>query len=439
MKKLIILLLSLFISAPLYAENISIIRDSEVENTLTGYAQQIFNVAGLNPDNAKVIIVNDDSINAFVAGGQTIFVHSGLITNAKSIDEVMFVLSHETGHIIGGHVVRGTEQMKSAQTTALISTVLGGLLAVAGGRADAGLAVMMGVNSSVMGSFMTYRQSEESAADRTAVDIMKKTGYSMQGFTDTMKELNRQERLSSVYKSGYLQTHPLTRERMRNIERFTKNAPAIQQDEQFDLMRAKLIGFLSKPEKTRHLFQGNSLADKYARVIMTYKDNKISESLKQLDELILLRPKNAYFYELKGQFLFETGKLKDAVTAYEQAVQLDPNSTLIRLALGQVLSESDHPSDLKKAIKHLSHVTALDKTIPGAWRLLATAYGKTGNMPMADYAMAEFYILIGDKAQAQKLAKRAIDKISSKTTAYQHLQDILALTSPSPNSQEIEI
>ncbi|MBO7258197.1 MAG: M48 family metalloprotease, partial [Alphaproteobacteria bacterium] len=409
-----------------HASNLSIIRDSEVENVLTNMAKHIFIAAGLNPQNAKIVLVNDDSINAFVAGGQTIFVHSGLITHAKSPDEVAFVLSHETGHIVGGHVIRGTEQMKSAQTTALISTVLGGLLAVAGGSPEAGLAIMMGSNSSVMNSFMAYRQSEESAADRTAVDIMKKTGYSMQGFTDTMKELQRQERLSSAYDNAYWQTHPMTRDRMRDIERFTHNARPISKDEQFDLMRAKLIGFLFPPEQTRHLYQGNSLADKYARAIALYKNNKITDSLKAVEDLIALRPQNAYFYELKGQFLFETGKLNESIPAYEQAVELMPNAPLIRLALGQVLTESDNENDLKKAIYHLSEVVLQDKLIPGAWRLLATAYGKMKNMPMADYAMAEFYMLVDKKDEAKAYYAKMLEVDSANILAHEQLIDLYA-------------
>ncbi len=428
MKQLYVFILGLFINFAVQAESLAVIRDTEVETVLTGLAQKIFTAADLNPKNAEIVVVNDDTINAFVAGGQTIFVHSGLITNAKSIDEVAFVLSHETGHIVGGHIVRGAEQIKSAKTTALISSVLGGLLAVVGGGAEAGLGIIMGINSSVMGSFMAYRQSEESAADRTAVDIMQKIGYSMQGFTNTMKELQRQERLSSAYDTPYWQTHPMTRDRMRHIERFTKNAKIMSKDEQFNLMQAKLIGFLFSPEQTRHLYQGSSLADKYAQAIASYKENKITDSLKQIDDLITLSPQNAYFYELKGQFLFETGKLNESIHAYEQAVKLMPNAPLIRLALGQVLTESNNASHFERAISHLSTVIEQDSNMPGAWRLLATAYGKNQNMPMADYAMAEFYLLTGNTQEAVKLAKRAIDKIKNATPAYRHLMDILELT-----------
>lgn len=425
MKRFLIFILCFIFSISLHAENISVIRDTEIETLLNGYVKKIFKSCGLNPNNAQVVIVNDETINAFVAGGQTIFVHSGLITHAESADEVVFVLSHETGHIVGGHVIRGLEQIKTAQTTTLISSVLGGLLAVAGGRADAGLAVMMGLNSSAISSFMAYRQSEESAADRTAVDIMEKTGYSLHGFTRTMKELQRQERLSTVYEMPYWQTHPITRERMQNIERFTQKALPPKKDRQFDLARAKLIGFLFPTEQTRHLYKGISTADKYARIIADYKDGKINDSLEQLNKLILSSPQNAYFHELKGQFLFETGQIEQSICAYEKAVHLMPDAPLFHLSLGQVLAENDKKNYWEKAVKHLSRAIELDQYMPSAWRLLASTYGKMDNMPMADYAMSEYYMLIGQTAEARKTAKRAIDKISKKSSAYQHLKDIL--------------
>jgi len=90
----------------------SVIRDTEIETTLLAYIRPIFKAAGLNPLDAEVVIINDPSINAFVAGGQTIFVHTGLILKAHNPDELVFVLSHETGHIVGGHIVRGYEAME---------------------------------------------------------------------------------------------------------------------------------------------------------------------------------------------------------------------------------------------------------------------------------------------------------------------------------------
>jgi len=225
MKKIIYLCFFYFLLWANSAHAISLIRDTEVEEAVLTWVKDIFNAANLDPDSAQIMLVNDPTINAFVAGGQTIFIHTGLITQSKALDDLMFVLSHETGHIVGGHITRGITAYKNAQTATLISTILGGVLAVASGRPDAGIAVMMGSQSSALGSFLTYRQTEESSADRTAVDIMQKLGYSMQGFTDTMQAIQQFERINMDEDSGYLRTHPLSQNRMQDVARFTKNAP----------------------------------------------------------------------------------------------------------------------------------------------------------------------------------------------------------------------
>lgn len=426
MKYLFCILFSFLYFIPC-AHALSIVRDTEVESVLNGYVRKIFSAAGLDPANAEVVLINDNSINAFVAGGQTIFVHTGLITNATNVDDVVFVLSHETGHIIGGHVVRGIEQLKNAQSTALISTVLGGLVAVAGGRPDAGMAVMMGGQGSALGLYLSYRQVEESSADRTAVDIMNKTGYSLIGFKNTMRQIEQTERLNASREAGtYLNTHPVTKDRIRDMERFTANAKPARQDAAFEMIKAKLIGFLYTPKKTREIYKGDALPDKYALAIALYRDKKIPQSLQKIDELITLNPDNPFFYELKGQFLFETGRVDEAVRSYEKAVNLLPRAPLIRLALGQALTESEQKQAPEKAAFHLSRVVTQDAYIPEAWRLLAIAHGKNKNIPMADYAMAEYYQLIGNTKEARRLAERALKGVPQGTPAYLHLQDILA-------------
>ncbi len=84
----------------------SLIRDAEIEDTLRVYTDPLLVAAGLRPEDIDIYIVGDDSVNAFVAGGQNIFVHTGLILAADNPNEVIGVLAHETAHIAGGHLVR---------------------------------------------------------------------------------------------------------------------------------------------------------------------------------------------------------------------------------------------------------------------------------------------------------------------------------------------
>ena len=423
MKKIFLLLCVLLWGSQAFA--LSVIRDSEIEFVLTNYARQIFKTVHLPPENAEIVLINDPTINAFVAGGQTIFVHTGLITSAKSADDLVFVLSHETGHIVGGHITRGMAAMEKAQTTALISTLMGGLLAVVAGRPDAGIAVMLGSQSSAMGSFAGYRQTEESSADRVAVDVVRKLGYSMQGFTNVMKEIQAQERLNADEYQNYLRTHPITQDRRQNLQRFTDKAGPVHQDKNFTRIKAKLAGFLWEPKQVRSTYTGQSADDIYARAIADYHDHQTDKALAALNSLLQKEPENAYLYELKGQFEFETGRLSDAVKDYEMAVQKAPEAALIRISLAQSLLERDQKGDAKKALDHLIHATLNEEDSPLVWQLMAKAYDRLKRPAFASCAMAEFYLTSNKKEQALKMAKKALKDLPEESVCANRMHDIL--------------
>ncbi len=426
MKRLLILSFFIFCFAfALNAKAMSVIRDTETEELLLGYIRPIFKAAGLNPENAEVVIINDPTINAFVAGGQTIFVHTGLLLKANVPDEAVFVLSHETGHIVGGHIVRGYQALQDAQTTALISTVLGGVLAVVGGRPDAGIAVMMGGQTSAMGLFTKYRQTEESSADRTAVDILNKTGYSMLGFEGIMKSIKSDERLNNSSDNGYLRTHPMTQTRVNDMQRFLKNAKPTQKEEKFDLVKAKLSGFLLDPETVFNTYSGNSIHDRYAQSIAFYRQHKYPEAFQKIDTLISEKPDNPYFYELKGQLFFETGKLSSAEEFYKKAYELKQEAVLFRLSYAQVLLEQGGEEKANQAEKLLQRVVQKEPESPFGWQLLAKAYDRQRKNLEADYAMTEYYSNAGKTIEAQKKAKKIISFYDENSVFYQRLKDII--------------
>ena len=313
------------------------------------------------------------------------------------------------------------------QTTTLISTILGGILAVASGRPDAGIAIMIGSQGSAMGQFLTYRQTEESSADRIAVDVMKKLGYSMQGFTNVMQNLRRLERLNDESDAGYLRTHPMTQNRMRDLDRFTNNAPTVKHDLSFDRVKAKLIGFMEKPADVLAYYRGKSFADRYAKAIAFYQKHEIDKSFKLLDELIKESPYDPYLYEMKGQFSFETGFVDQAIKNYEQANRLKPNQPLIELALAQAYLEKNNKQLAEKALPILIQATLDEPDLALGWRLMATAYNKLGKNLHADYAMVEYERASDKLSAAQKRAKKLLDKFDEDSLYHQRLQDIITL------------
>lgn len=418
-------LLGCFFSFQVLAQSLSIIRDAEIETKLESYMKQAFKVAHLDENKAKVVLIQDDSINAFVAGGYTIFVHTGLITHASAPDDVMFVLSHETGHIKGGHAIRGMEKYKQAQTTSLVSSLLGGALAVALGRPDAGLALMIGGQQTAANNFLSYRQTEESAADRIAVDIMNQTNYSLKGFTNIMSEIKRQERLQPERKTGYLSSHPLTQNRQADLRRFVDSSQSVKQEDAFDMMKAKLFAFLYEPKYTFNVYKGTSDADLYAQAIAFYKSHQLPKAVEKIDILISKQPNNPYLYELKGQFYFESGQIKKAIPMYQKAVELLPENALLRISLAQTLLEQEEVSHSKEVIRHLSFAVLKEPEIPLAWQLLATAYYRANEPFKADYAMAEYYFITRQSQRAEQMAERVIKNMPASSSQVKKAKEIL--------------
>ena len=190
------------------------IRDSEIEATIRSYATPLFQAAGLNPDAIDIYIRKDDQINAFVAGGQNMFLNSGFILSTRSPLEVIGVIAHETGHISGGHLARTSDIIANASKTALVSTILGLATAVASGNAGAGAAIALGGTNVAERSFLQYSRTQESAADQAALTYLDATGQSSVGLVDFLGTLEDQELLSTSRRSPYLSTHPLTRDRI---------------------------------------------------------------------------------------------------------------------------------------------------------------------------------------------------------------------------------
>ena len=101
------------------------IRDAEIERILRGYSEPLFTAAGLDAKSVNLYIIKDESLNAFVAGGQNVFINTGMITTLKSPNELKGVIAHETGHISGGHLVRGMDAMGKAQVPMVIGMLAG--------------------------------------------------------------------------------------------------------------------------------------------------------------------------------------------------------------------------------------------------------------------------------------------------------------------------
>ena len=169
----------------------SILRDAETETMFADMSAGLIKAAGLSPKNVKVVLINDDSINAFVAGGQTVYVHTGLIEAADNANQVQGVIAHELGHIADGHVLTGAQAAKPAMGMYLLSMVLG-LAAMAAGSGEAGAGIMAAGQQAAMGKYLAFSRIQESTAEAIGAKYLNTAVVSGKGMLTFFKNLQRQ-------------------------------------------------------------------------------------------------------------------------------------------------------------------------------------------------------------------------------------------------------
>lgn len=409
----------------------SIIRDAEIETDLRAISNPIFSAAGLNPSQVRIIVIGEDQINAFVAGGQNLFLYTGLILETKKLGELAGVIAHESGHMAGGHLVRMRDAAERASVENIMATVLGVAVGVGAGDAQAGMATAIGGGELANRTLLRHSRVLESSADQAGMAALDNAGYSTRGMADFLEHLSSQEALSEMQRSSYVLTHPLSRERLDNVLDFTahsrnkdKDFPAAWQ-EKYKRLRAKILAFTEPNRAFQDFANDNSIVGRYAKAIAYYRTGHIADALKMLESLEKEEPTNGYFPEMRGQILFEQSRIAEAIIAYRRAVNLEPNAGLIHLALAQALLQNEKQTP-DEAITHLLRAReTTEKDSPLVYRWLAIGYGRQGKEGLAKLALAEEALLKGDMGFAVLQGKRAEDLLKkSDPAAAQRARDI---------------
>jgi len=423
----------LSISKAVSAQGISLVRDAEIENTIRDYVTPVFRAAGLQPDAVNIYLVNDSSLNAFVSGGQNIFIHTGLILKSENASQIIGVIAHETGHIAGGHLSRTQDALSKSSTPALLGLILGGAATLLTGRGDVGTAIVAGGQSVAKRTFLKYSRTQEASADHAALKYLDATKQSAKGLSEFMGYLENQELLSAVNQDPYVQSHPLSRDRIKTIQNhvdlspFSKRPPPKGQRASYARIKAKLFAFMNPYWRTMQAYKetDTTVAARYARAIAYYRKAKIADALKLMDSLLAEAPNDPYFQELRGQMLFENGRIADALLSYQKASDLLPDSFLIRRDLARAQIEINDPKLIDMAIKNLRLSLPQEPRTAFTWRLLATAYGRKGDVGNSSLALAEEALLIGKPDIAAYHAGRAEKLFARGSREWLHSQDIL--------------
>lgn len=435
------------------ARAVGLIRDAETETLVRDYAKPIFQAAGLNANDIHIHIVNDRNFNAFVVDDHNMFINAGTLMTAQTPNQVIGVIAHECGHITGRHLAQLHHLVEQLKSTALMLQLLGLAAAAAGAAggsgnaAGAGMGAAMGGQEALMRMVLAYRQDQESAADRAGVQYLTESHQSAKGMLQSFQTL-AEKTIGVNGINPFLQTHPLPQRRLARLRQLVMSSPYYNKKDppelQFrhDLVRAKLVGFLDPPEVVFDLYpkSDQSYPAYYARAIATYRRSGVDAAMPLFDALIKGQPNWPYFHELKGQFLFESGRAAAAIPELKTAVSLAPKEPLIRIAYAQALLGVPTPRHIDQAIHNLQTALARESDSAMGYTQLAMAYGRKADLvprqartiylARADLASAEAYFYEGKIKLSKMLARRAQKGLPAGTPEWLQADDLIAYHMP---------
>jgi predicted Zn-dependent protease len=410
------------------------VQDTETERLIRSYEEPILKVAGIDPQAVKIYLVNDDSLNAFVAEGQNVFVNTGLFMHLKSPNEMQGVLAHETGHMAGGHLSRGSEAIAKAEIPMLLSMVLGIGAAIAG-AGQAGM-ILMGIGQSAAAAqFFAFSRAQEATADQMGQKYLRALHLSGMGMVKVFERMANEEAMITKNPEQFATSHPASRDRVANLQEIADASPyrdvpdSPQAVHAYEMVKAKIIGFMLPVQDVlyRYPMSNTSSQARYARAMVFMRQPDFKKALVEINSLIKEEPKNPYFYEVLGQIYVSLAQPMKGVAPYQKSVDLLPDAPELRVALAAAQVATSQKKIEEQAIGNLKIAVQQDPDNPFAWYQMAQAYSDLGNAPMADLATSERYYTVGDLRKAAVFALRSRQKLAKGSPDWERANDILAI------------
>lgn len=440
---LLLAVVAMFVPQLAFAQ--SILRDAETEALMTEMANPLVKAAGMEPGNVRMVLINDKSINAFVAGGQVVYIHSGLLLAADNANEVQGVIAHELGHVAGGHAVYNGGA-KAAGNISILSLLLGAA-AIAAGAGEAGAGILMAGQQAAIGKYLAFSRSQETSADAAGASYLSKAGISGKGLIEFFSKLRSLEFRYAVPQdddSAYQRTHPLTGDRIQTLRDTLEPDPAWdrpsdpEMEARFQRVRAKLLGYISEPAQTLRKYpeRDKSIPARYARAYAWHKSAYPEKAMEEAAGLVAIDPNDPYFLELQGQILLESGKPALALDALRRATELTNNQPLIAALFGHALIASENSANYDEAAKVLKAAVARDNENPFAWVQLGVVYDHRGDTARAALATAELSVLQGNAPMALRSSEAAMGGLPQGTPDWVRAQDISLLARDAMEKQK---
>ena len=372
----------------------SIIRDIEINDYLDLLGKRLINVSTDPTKRIKFFIVNDSSINAFAMLGGVIGVHSGLFLASNTDSELASVISHEIAHINQKHISRFLAQQERAsyQSTFLMAVAL--LLA----RSNPQLAstTVAGASAGSVQGALDFTRENEKEADRVGIQTLNNAGFDVRGARDFFTTLKKANQFSGGAAPAFLQTHPITSNRINDIEDRLKDFPYKQRvdDQTFHYVKGKLKALLGDKSNTKNILEENiknkiyinEAGERFALAYIYLMDNEFIKSQEQIQWLIDNEQSNPMLSQLYINYLIKKNKVTEAKKIYEQNLNIFPSKRSFIYGLADLYLNSQETERAMKLLKKNEQKFSQD---PILYSLFAKGYANQGKKLLQYENLAE--------------------------------------------------
>jgi predicted Zn-dependent protease len=359
--------------------------------------------------------INDNAINAFAMPGGFVGVNTGLILLAENESELASVLSHEISHVTQHHFARMISGQKYDSLAAL-ATIAVAILA-ARNNPQAASAAIMGAQGGTLQRQLNFTRTNEQEADRIGISTLQKSGFDTRAMPAFFERLQRATRLLEGNTPTYLRTHPITAERIADVDNRIQQMQfhLVPDSLNFQLVRAKLLALKKSPAEAVAYFMaalgeqkfGNPIANRYglALALLRNKEAKLAEQ--EFSTLQNQASSNAMITTLSGKIKRANGEDKNLAGFYRSATLNFPQNRALVYDYAEVLLKS---RSFPEALKMLNEQILLHPNDPRLYELQAKTYAALGKKQLEHHALAYNFILHGNLRGAidqLELAKQA--------------------------------
>ncbi|MCZ6828893.1 MAG: M48 family metalloprotease [Gammaproteobacteria bacterium] len=399
-----------------------IISDPLIEGYIETLVYKLAETSQLKDRRLDIVVVNNKSINAFAVPGGVVGVHNGLIMKAETEAQLASVLAHELAHLSQRHFSRGVASQQATSKVGMAG-LLAGLVMVAAGSGEAGMATIMGTQAASMQNQLRYSRLHEQEADRLGIQNLAAAGLDPSGAAGMFKVMQQDGRRYGSRPPEFLLTHPVTESRIADGRNRARTYPSkmYEDNPEFQLMRQRVeLSFIedsaaavARFRRKRAAGGKHAEAAQYGLVLALTSNGEYDEARILLKPLREFSPTNMTYALAEVDIDIEEGELDAAIERLQRGLKLVPNNHPITMALAKAYYELKRFHDADVLLTKHSRNKPKD---PNLWYVLAEVQGLAGNTLGLHRSRAEYFAYTGSLQQAMQQLNYALPLATDEIT-----------------------